>query len=568
MIRKGIALIVILLFVGVSIASSTVGNVVVEKSVTTTTKSYGNPPWSMFCHDTHHTGRSQYSTADNPFEEKWWFKTTHTEDGYYEGCFINIAEDGTIYFTDIRCIYALYPNGTLKWKFDEFEHYDEIESHPAVDNNGTIYALASSGRLYTIYPNGTLKWCCKFPAWIYSDPMISDDGIIYFGTTHGYIYAVYPNGTIKWKYKVYSGCYHASPAIAVDGTIYIGSGVHLYAIYPNATLRWKIELQDNYWIPNPPSIADDGTVYVITYQTDYPVYLFALNPNDGSIKWKYKLGVSSYFKINPCLGDDGTIYILRDETLHAINPDGTKKWERKLGSNYYDPIDSEIPAISADGTIYVTFWGHWYEMGGGGYDNYLYAFNPNGKELWHTLFDKPYYQIESSPVIGEDGTFYLGLTHCRKVTQYDYEYTSYLHVFNNRDPNAPSTPEINGPIEGVTEVQYNYTIVSSDPNGDDIYYYINWGIPSYYASFLGFFPSDLVEIGPISSGEEITINHIWEGQGKYTIRVRAKDSNNLVSPWSELEVTMPNSKNIFLQGWLNRFPILHKILDVLRVKIT
>ncbi len=30
-------------------------------------------PWPMYCHDTRHTGRSPYSTADNPYDTKWMF---------------------------------------------------------------------------------------------------------------------------------------------------------------------------------------------------------------------------------------------------------------------------------------------------------------------------------------------------------------------------------------------------------------------------------------------------------------------------------------------------------------
>ena len=38
-------------------------------------------PWPMFMHDVRHTGRSPYSTADNPYDEKWYF----TADGLFIG---------------------------------------------------------------------------------------------------------------------------------------------------------------------------------------------------------------------------------------------------------------------------------------------------------------------------------------------------------------------------------------------------------------------------------------------------------------------------------------------------
>ena len=132
---------------------------------------------------------------------------TYEEDYYWwDFCFINIAGDGTIYFTDVEgYIYALYPNGTLKWKFVMF---DLIECHPAIDNNGTIYFGTYSGNFYAVNPNGTIKWKYFFPGvGIHSSPAIGDDGTIFFGTSgNSYLYAFYSNGTIEWRFKLISNC--------------------------------------------------------------------------------------------------------------------------------------------------------------------------------------------------------------------------------------------------------------------------------------------------------------------------------------------------------------------------
>ena len=37
--------------------------------------------WPMKCHDTKHTGRSPYSTANNPMFEKWRFRCGRVEGG-------------------------------------------------------------------------------------------------------------------------------------------------------------------------------------------------------------------------------------------------------------------------------------------------------------------------------------------------------------------------------------------------------------------------------------------------------------------------------------------------------
>ncbi|MBU4264069.1 MAG: PQQ-binding-like beta-propeller repeat protein [Proteobacteria bacterium] len=57
-----------------------------------------------------------------------------------------------------------------------------------------------------------------------------------------------------------------------------------------------------------------------------------------------------------------------EDGLHAINPDGTKKWAFNTDLSIY-----ASPAINTDGTIYVgTKYG----------SDKLYAINPNGTLKW------------------------------------------------------------------------------------------------------------------------------------------------------------------------------------------
>jgi outer membrane protein assembly factor BamB len=552
---------------GKEIVSINLDDKTLKDSITKVNKNPLSSPWPMYCHDVRHTGRSEYSTANNPLEEKWWFKTTNEDNCYcsYDHCFVNIAGDGTVYLTDVDgWIYALYPNGALKWMVDYIENFDTIECHPAIGSDGTIYIGTYYGHFYAIYPNGTLKWEYVLTpgSGIFTSPTIDSYGTIYFGSCEdNYLNALYPNGTIKWRYKLVSGSTSSSPAIATDGTIYIGDDAgYLYAICPNGTLCWKVRLQNNGYIPNSPSIADDGTIYIATTGVETPSYLYAVNPSNGSVKWKYEIG--SDFCINPSLGEDGTIYALCSGKLYAVNPDGSEKWTYTLGTDYI--LIYSDPAISADGTIYVAAGGI-SEMAVVA-ENYLYAFNPDGSIRWCKEFDIPCLGIESSPVIGADGTIYLGLCHYKLHSQQGYSWTLYLHAFNERDTNAPSAPQITGPTEVKPGECYNYTIVSTDPNGDDIYYYVSWGEPTYYEEMIGWFPSELVEIGPFPSGEEITINHTWTfGGPSYTMKVISKDTNNLVSPWSTLGVTMPENNNqqiIKQSSNLLFFQIMQRLLNI------
>ncbi|UCD13331.1 MAG: PQQ-like beta-propeller repeat protein [Thermoplasmatales archaeon] len=126
--------------------------------------------------------------------------------------------------------------------------------------------------------------------------------------------------------------------------------------------------------------------------------------------------------------------------------------------------------------------------------------------------------------------------------------------------NPPNMPDMRGPTNGKPGMRYEYSLVSEDPDGDDIYYYIDWG-------------DDNAEewIGPYCSGKEITLNHTWSKKGKYTIKAKAKDPLDFESDWSILEVTMPKNKpfnlNFNLLGWLfdrlpHVFPILRHLLEL------
>jgi len=111
-----------------SLCPSNEENKIYEKS--TSSSGPMNSPWPMKCHDTHHTGRSPYSTADNPGIEKWRFKCDWVEGG------IVIGDDGTLYFGDSDYLFALNSDGSVKWKYHTIE---SITSSPAIAEDGIIY---------------------------------------------------------------------------------------------------------------------------------------------------------------------------------------------------------------------------------------------------------------------------------------------------------------------------------------------------------------------------------------------------------------------------------------------
>jgi len=110
--------------------------------------------------------------------------------------------------------------------------------------------------------------------------------------------------------------------------------------------------------------------------------------------------------------------------------------------------------------------------------------------------------------------------------------TTWAGIEQSIDP--PNNPIINGPIRVAAGIEYEYTFTTTDPNGDDVYYYIEWGEYSSVGEW----------IGPYNSGEQIVLTHTWNNKGIYTVRAKAKDIYNQESDWGYLKVTMPRNQNI------------------------
>jgi outer membrane protein assembly factor BamB len=475
--------------------------------------------WPMKCHDNKHTGRSLYSTIDNNGAELWKFKA----DGWIESGPV-ISSDGTIYLGDYWSVfYALNPDGTLKWKFDE--QTERISSSPALDSDGSIYFGCWDKYLYALNTDGNLKWKTYTDGTVYSSPAIADDGTIYVGTMVGFdsgdIVAISPDGTIKWKYE--TGYYITSdPAIGDDGTIYIGSGdTYLYAMNPDGTLKWRFKTE--HYIKGPPSIAEDGTIYIGSYDD----YLYAIYP-DGTLKWKFKVGYGT--ETNPSIGSDGTIYV-GGSHLWAINPDGTLKWMFTLGED--EDIFQSSPAISADGITYVgTNIG---DTSGGN----IIAVNPDGTLRWERRIVNVGW-VDSSPCIDANGIVYIGSS-INDIGNFYGNLYAFGHGENVNNP--PNTPAITGPNSGKTGETYTYTFSATDPDDDQLYYYVNWGDST---------TSDWQ--GPYQSGSSITLSHSWSDDGTYSIKAKAKDDKGSESTYATLQVTMPKSKTFSLldrliEGW-------------------
>jgi YVTN family beta-propeller protein len=90
----------------------------------------------------------------------------------------------------------------------------------------------------------------------------------------------------------------------------------------------------------------------------------------------------------------------------------------------------------------------------------------------------------------------------------------------NNPPATPSAPS--GQSTAEAHSYLSYTFSTTDPDGDDISYQFDWGDGNL---------SEWTDF--IESGKPVSANYVWRKTGTYNIHVRAIDTKEGVSDWSE-----------------------------------
>jgi outer membrane protein assembly factor BamB len=271
--------------------------------------------------------------------EKW-----HYDADYYSHSSPVIDEDaGIVYFASHVFLYAFNPAGTLIWKIKLGDPNYTFLGSPSLGDDGTIYIPCDPGYLYAINTNGTIKWQSPTEWGSWAAPTIASDGTIYVGSKH--MYAFYPDGALKWEFKPDGDEEHFidsnTYAISADGTIYFGtnwdySSCYLFAVNSNGTEKWRAYTGD-FRALSSPAIAEDGTIYIGSFSA-MESYLIAFNGERFIVKKPEpgKLYVFSQEKGTTPRG--GTICIgpISIEAIHP-NPANVTKVEFYLdGKKQYE----------------------------------------------------------------------------------------------------------------------------------------------------------------------------------------------------------------------------------------
>lgn len=326
-----------------------------------------------------------------------------------------VGPDGAVYAgsTD-GYFHAFNADGSRRWPALNLNEAQQDTSAAALSPDGILYigtgpslvgTTVAPGKLMAVdSATGGLRWEIAAGTLATTNAnnaiALAEDGTIYLHTSEGRLLAYTDRGAagaqLKWSASV-PGLSYASPTIAPDGTVYLGSdepGLNaaspsshrLYAFNPaNGSVKWTFRTDNPIYTAT--AIDAAGNLYFGTLVSGR---LYSLTPQ-GAQRWIYsgaRLGTSS----SPALSPDGaTVYFAGyDGVLHAVNAaTGEQRWTYKLGGE----VRASSPAVDAAGVVYI-----------GSYDTVLYAINANGtlNRTWSTGAI-----IRSSPAIAGT-TLYIG----------------------------------------------------------------------------------------------------------------------------------------------------------------
>ena len=403
-------------------------------------------------------------------------------------------------------------------------------------------------------PNGTIEvqvWRLNCGILMHSDNSYNDGSwhfaeIYYNGITSNPFVELYVDGSLDSTYEKYVCSFYA------DNFKYAQIGRNSDLLIDNyegkldefKIIKYPGGNEQTAPIINGPYYGDPGVEYEYTFEL--------IDPEDDQIWFRIDWGDGD---ITDWEGpyDPGTIvtktHTWMGQGLFNVKTKSKDRWDDSWWSTGFPvrignwppdppevsgPKNGNINQVLTYNFITADFEGedvyYYVEWGDGTHDDWFGPY-PSGQE------------VSASHMWSEDNIYEIRAK-AKDIQDLEGEWSLTYPISIGNLP--PSVPDINGPREGKTGVDYSYSFSSSDPDGDDIMYEIRWGdgqeeVTDYY-----------------SSGEEVIVSHTWNSKGTYTIKARACDYYEECSAYKEISVTIPRDKSLnfnLVELVLKWFPI-------------
>ncbi|MBE7499156.1 MAG: PQQ-binding-like beta-propeller repeat protein [Verrucomicrobiales bacterium] len=228
-----------------------------------------------------------------------------------------IADDGTVVARTVDGLVALDGGtGTERWRF---AFAAGSESLPVIAPNGRVYVGSALEGVWAVeLGTGTFQWQQPLPrGGVFAPLAIGPDATLYASATTNEVYALDGSaGSPRWQFRQgYFGL--TSAVVGADGTVYVASRSALPAAVQvqaldsrTGALQWVFAEPEGTGAFTP-ALAEDGTLYVGTGQR-----LYALDAGTGARKrW---FGVEQGISSAPTLDDVGWVYVAGGKTVYAF----------------------------------------------------------------------------------------------------------------------------------------------------------------------------------------------------------------------------------------------------------
>jgi hypothetical protein len=342
----------------------------------------------------------------------------------------------------------------------------------------------------------------------------------------------------------------------------------LFKINNNGELEWYKEYNYGEFVDklNGIYVTDDGFLLVglvgIVAELYYDGWLVKTD-SQGEKEWEKTFGGPNndvFWGLTQT--DNGDCMIVgwtssygagsNDAWLLRTDGNGNEVWNKTFGEKKYDSSYDYVFDTTNDGGCIIPVTINSGGITGNKTDSWVINANGDGIVEWKHIYGGPEHQYFNGICSTSDGgCIASGISGGWDSSKSDALLVKYAAYGEN---NAPNAPIITGETSGTAGKEYQYTFNAVDPDGGDVYYWVQWddGCPS-------------VEwIGPFPSGVDVKLNHTFANQGTFTIGAKARDVFDAESDWGELTVTMPRNRamtNLLFLRFLEQFPILRLLLQ-------
>ena len=267
---------------------------------------------------------------------------------------------------------------------------------------------------------------------------------------------------------------------------------------------WALEQIDD--------VTGDGIKDVIIGDS-FTGNIYGLDATTGGVEYSNSLGsagITRFAKLNDVNGDGHPDFVPAHSTIDVTQvidgQTGSFIWTHPVADQPWNVArTADISGDGIDDVLVGTLYNN----------NYCYFLDgTDGSELCSKNYYEAVDAIMAIPDVVNDGSMEM------VAGGRNGKVTCFSGGLVNDPPEAPS---IDGPTSGAVGIEYEYSFYTTDPDEDDVYYYIEWG-------------DGQVEewIGSYNSGEIATVNHTWTSPDDYEIRAKAKDTNDAESDWSDV----------------------------------